>query len=53
MLTPAILRPAKAPWRAQRLLYQAAASLLRMKNTASMSLSKSLCAQFEHSIARI
>ena len=48
-LAQEILRPARAPCSARRLLSQAAALV---KNKASMSLSKSLCVRFEHSRAR-
>ena len=47
-LAPVILRPARAPCRARRLQ---ARPPPRMIYKASMSLSKSLCARFEHSRA--
>ena len=48
-LEQAILRQAKVPCAAQQLPSQTAAV---KKNNASMSFSKSLCVQFEHSRAR-
>ena len=51
-LAPGILRAAQAQCSAQRLLSSKPGPRQQMKDKASMSLSKSLCARFEHSRAR-